>query len=33
VKPIHLLFQNLTEDERTILADGCLINYYKEHNK
>ena len=33
VKPIHLLFRNLTEDERTILADGCLINYYKEHNK
>ena len=33
VKPIHLFFQNLTEDERTILADGCLINYYKEHNK
>ena len=29
VKDIHLFFQNLTEDERTILADGCLMNYYK----
>ncbi len=27
--PIHLFFQNLTEDERQILADGCLMNYYK----
>ena len=29
VKDIHLFFQNLTQDERTILADGCLMNYYK----
>ena len=29
VKPIHLYFQNLTGDEREILADGCLMNYYK----
>ena len=29
VKPIHLYFQNLTADERQILADGCLMNYYK----
>ena len=29
VKPIHLFFQNLTADERQILADGCLMNYYK----
>ncbi len=29
VKPIHLYFQNLTSDERDILADGCLMNYYK----
>ena len=29
VKPIHLFFQNLTADEREILADGCLMNYYK----
>ena len=29
VKPIHLFFQNLTTDERQILADGCLMNYYK----
>ena len=27
--PITLYFQNLTEDERQILADGCLMNYYK----
>ncbi len=27
--PIHLYFQNLTADEREILADGCLMNYYK----
>ena len=29
VKDIHLLFTNLTADERQILADGCLMNYYK----
>jgi aconitate hydratase len=29
VKPIHLFFQNLTNDERTILEKGCLMNYYK----
>lgn len=28
VKDIHLFFQNLTNDEREILADGCLMNYY-----
>lgn len=28
VKPIHLFFQNLTANERQILADGCLMNYY-----
>ena len=28
VKPIHLYFQNLTANERQILADGCLMNYY-----
>ena len=27
--PITLYFQNLTADERQILADGCLMNYYK----
>ena len=27
--PIHLYFKNLTADERQILADGCLMNYYK----
>ena len=29
VKSIHLYFKNLTADERQILADGCLMNYYK----
>ena len=29
VKDIHLFFQNLTADERQILANGCLMNYYK----
>ena len=29
VQPIYLFFQNLTANERQILADGCLMNYYK----
>ncbi|MDT3366606.1 MAG: hydratase [Bacteroidota bacterium] len=29
--PIHLFFQNLTAAERQILADGCLMNYYKNN--
>ena len=29
VQPIHLFFQNLTANERQILTDGCLMNYYK----
>ncbi|MBR1769633.1 MAG: hydratase [Bacteroidales bacterium] len=33
VKDIHLFFQNLTADEREILADGCLMNYYASHKK
>lgn len=33
VKDIHLFFQNLTADEREILADGCLMNYYAAHKK
>lgn len=28
VQPILLFFQNLTDNERQILADGCLMNYY-----
>jgi len=28
VKDLHLYFTNLTADERAILADGCLMNYY-----
>ena len=33
VKDIHLFFQNLTADERQILAEGCLMNYYAAQNK
>ncbi len=33
VKDIHLFFQNLTKDEREILTDGCLMNYYANQNK
>ena len=29
--PILLHFENLTPEEREILADGCLMNYYKNH--
>ena len=32
VHPLHLFFQNLTDSERQILADGCLMNYYKKKN-
>ena len=27
--PLHLFLQNLTDNERQILVDGCLMNYYK----
>ena len=30
---VHLFFQNLTPDERTILAEGCLMNFYASQNK
>ncbi len=33
VKDIHLFFQNLTPDERTILVEGCLMNYYAAQKK
>ena len=33
VSPLHLYFQNLTENERQILADGCLMNYYASSMK
>ena len=33
VKDLHLFFQNLTPDERTILAEGCLMNYYAAQKK
>ena len=33
VHDLHLFFQNLTQDERTILAEGCLMNFYASQNK
>lgn len=33
VKNIHLYFQNLTANERTILTEGCLMNYYASLKK
>lgn len=33
VKDLHLYFKNLTQDERTILAEGCLMNYYASQIK
>ena len=29
--PFELALGELTDDERTIIADGCLINYYRSH--
>ena len=31
VTTVTLRLGALTDDERQILADGCLINYYKNH--
>ena len=33
VKDLKLYFKNLTADERQILADGCLMNYYAAQKK
>lgn len=33
VTAIHLFFTNLTADERDILAQGCLMNYYAAQRK
>jgi len=33
VSPITLYVKGLTEDEKTIILDGCLINYYAAQNK
>ncbi|MBR1889985.1 MAG: hydratase [Alloprevotella sp.] len=33
VRDIHLYFRNLTADERTILMEGCLMNYYASQKK
>ncbi len=32
VKDITLYIKGLTEDEKQIILDGCLINYYKSHS-
>ena len=31
VKPFSVSLGQLTPDERQIIADGCLINYYRNH--
>ena len=31
LKPFTLKIRELTDDERTIILDGCLINFYKEN--
>ena len=31
MKEISLNLGELTDDERTIITSGCLINYYREH--
>jgi aconitate hydratase len=33
VKDITLYVKGLTDDEREIILDGCLMNYYKNHSK
>lgn len=33
IEDLHLYFQNLTNDERIILCEGCLMNYYASQNK
>ena len=32
IKKFNLKLTNLTQDERQILLDGCLINYYRKNN-
>ena len=31
--PFTLTMGELTDDEREIIEDGCLINYYRAHNQ
>lgn len=33
VKPFTVRLEGLTEDEKQIIADGCLINHYKNHQE
>jgi aconitate hydratase len=33
VEEIHLYFKNLTPNERQILVDGCLMNFYANQKK
>ena len=32
VKEIELMISELTNDEKNIILDGCLINYYRNRN-
>lgn len=32
MEPIHLSLDELSQKERTIISEGCLINYYKKGN-
>ena len=31
-EPLTLYVKGLTEDEKEIILDGCLMNYYKNHS-
>ena len=33
VSDLTLYVKGLTEDEKEIILDGCLMNYYKNHSK
>ena len=33
VEPLTLYVRGLTEDEKTILLQGCLMNYYAAQNR
>ena len=33
MKEFELRLGDLTDDEREIITRGCLINYYRAHNK
>ncbi|MBR0454264.1 MAG: hypothetical protein IIX25_01255 [Clostridia bacterium] len=33
VADLTLYVKGLTEDEKEIILDGCLMNYYRNHSK